>query len=502
MLRFRAVLGALSLLVGVCAAANAQTYTVASSTPVSLPISNVHAGDIVTVDGTLFSGDPNENGEGEPLVVLLPGGAFVVPNYFSPQQTSFVALQDNQAISAYIQGWDGDESAQVTFTVNAKKRYTQDEKDHFAKLSQIFGAAGGTLGAAAAICAIAPDPTVTKACAIVGGLGAGAGAILAAYYGLQAIDPFDPNYQIIFQPVLLTIPPILAQPGVTQAEADAANAWLLNEAEQVALLQAIAISINRANSASQVGDTLDETKQMQAAATYAGQLSPFVLAAAGTRAALVSAFQAAGFAPVIVGPNDIFNYEIGILFNGLTGNTLQALLDLGASADTITFVTGLLMVQDINVAAGTFPDFLNNSTQSALEQQVAADFNNFATRNGGNAGIPLKAGQMIQAQGWVMHGGAKTTFAFEAHVNGGGSLVGKLTLNDHSGVSIAASAVAHAFLTSSSTFVADGTYVADDGSTQTWTVAGNAAQQSVAISTSAGFSASGAVGGGNVTIKQ
>ena len=70
------LIAALSMIVPACAMA--QTYTVTSSSPQSFPIANVHAGDQVSVDATLFSGDANENGEGEPLVVLLPGGNFVV----------------------------------------------------------------------------------------------------------------------------------------------------------------------------------------------------------------------------------------------------------------------------------------------------------------------------------------------------------------------------------------------------------------------------------------
>src|SRR5262249_31750411 len=116
-----------ALLLALPIAALAQTYTITSRSPQLLLINNLHAGDMVKVAATIFSGDPNENGEGEPLVLILPGGNFVVPGYFSPQQTTFLALQDGQAVSGFIQGADGDEFAQVSFTVNAKKRYTQEE---------------------------------------------------------------------------------------------------------------------------------------------------------------------------------------------------------------------------------------------------------------------------------------------------------------------------------------------------------------------------------------
>jgi hypothetical protein len=188
---------------------------------------------------------------------------------------------------------------------------------------------------------------------------------------------------------------------------------------------------------------------------------------------------------------------LNLLFFGLPAGTRQALVDLGASNDTILFVTGILMVQDINVAAGTFPDFLNSATETALEQQVGTDLVAFAVRNGG---IPLEAGQMVHAQGWIGSGRVRTTFAMEAHFDGSGGLVGKLTLNDHGGFSIQAGPVVQAFLTGSNAFLVNGTYVANDGSAQTWTIAGDATMQSVAISTSEGFSASGILSGGNVMI--
>ncbi len=477
----------------------AQTYTITSGTPQVLAINNVHAGDLVTVDATLFSGDPNENGEGEPLILILPGGNFVVPGYFAPQQTTFLALQDGQTVSAFIQGADGDESAQVSFTVNSKKRYTQEEKDKFAKYALILGGVGGGLGTIAAICGLAPEPTATKVCAVVGALGAGASAFLAARYGLMALDPCDPDFGTIFQPVLLTIPPIQAQPGITQAEANAANAWLLNEAQQLAFTQAILISINRANCAAAAGDSADETKQMQAAGTYSIQLAGFVNAAAGTRANLVSAIQAAGFIPVTSTPFDVFRYEVNVLFFGLPSDTLQALIALGADSNTINFVRGMLIVQDVNLTAGTFPNFLNSSAESSLEQSLAIDLINFGIANGG--GVPLKAGQMVQAQGWVRNGSGRTTFALEAHVDQKGNLLGKLELNDHSGFSIQQGTVAHAFMVGNSAFSVDGTYFASNGSSQTWTARADAMQQSIAISTSQGFAVSGTLGGGNVSIK-
>jgi hypothetical protein len=59
----------------------------------------VHAGDIVTVDATLFSGDSNENGEGEPLILLLPGGNFTVAVLFAAADLGERALLHHESLT-------------------------------------------------------------------------------------------------------------------------------------------------------------------------------------------------------------------------------------------------------------------------------------------------------------------------------------------------------------------------------------------------------------------
>jgi hypothetical protein len=101
---------------GVC-----QTFGV--TTPRTIPLQGVHAGDTVTVDATLFSDDLTESIEGEPLILNSPGlgtktlslplGAFQVSAHYS-----FQAAQDNEVINAQIEDFDSDESASVTVCVN------------------------------------------------------------------------------------------------------------------------------------------------------------------------------------------------------------------------------------------------------------------------------------------------------------------------------------------------------------------------------------------------
>ncbi|HET9281110.1 MAG TPA: hypothetical protein VFR24_04020 [Candidatus Angelobacter sp.] len=478
---------------------SAQTYDIGGSA--SLPV-NAKAGDIVTVTAALSTNDIDEDGEGESLVIALPQGGFTVSNYFVNQTTHFVALQDNPVVFAQIVGADGDEVARVTFSVR-KMRFTQEEKDHFAHLAISYGAASLGLTTVGAGCAFFPEPLITKICA-VGGLAGGAitgGAGL--YYQKLALDPNDPNFTVIVVPVVPVLPTVDVQPGITQAEADAFNAWVQNQAQQSAYANAIVVSINRANTAADAGDTASEDAQMKAAGDFAVILSNLLAQEPALRATAQTAVQAAGFPSQAFSVNDVLNEEFEILFFGLPPDFVQVLADEGDSQDDINFVAGTLFVQNpFSIAPNSFPEILTNSPGlNADEAAVVTDLINFATRNG--AGIPLKPGQMVQAQGFVTApSGSKTTFATEAHVDQQGNLVGHLELNDHlSGFSIPAGTVSSATLLGNQ-FNINGSFVANDGSNQTFLVVGDALNQAVTITTSTGFTVSGAMTGGNVQIKQ
>ena len=65
----------LAIAANACLPGNALAAFPFTCSPVLTNGSNALLGNVTA---TLFSGDANENGEGEPLVVLLPGGNFVV----------------------------------------------------------------------------------------------------------------------------------------------------------------------------------------------------------------------------------------------------------------------------------------------------------------------------------------------------------------------------------------------------------------------------------------
>src|SRR5262245_38635469 len=86
--------------------------------------------DIISGTATLFTNDPNENGEGEPLVISSSGGEYsaTIGAYSLPTPFKFAAAVANVSISGSIQGADGDESCSVTATVNPVPAFSEDDK--------------------------------------------------------------------------------------------------------------------------------------------------------------------------------------------------------------------------------------------------------------------------------------------------------------------------------------------------------------------------------------
>ena len=160
---------------------------------------------------------------------------------------------------------------------------------------------------------------------------------------------------------------------MTQAEADAANALLVNQEQGIGYSAAIYTSINRAQGAYQAGDSYWEGQQTQALNLYETQLAPLLDAEPALLANLQSALKVAGFVSIKVTPSEVFNFESDIATNGLSATDVQTLTDLGADADEITAISDTMIVQDPNAVAGSFPELLTNPTLvSALHQAASA----------------------------------------------------------------------------------------------------------------------------------
>ena len=363
-------------------AAIGQTTVNTTVTSGSLtPLVGFNMGDTIDIVATLSTSDVNENGEGEPLVLQSSTGfSGVVSAYAQPLTFSFKASSAG-VLNGFIQGFDGDESATVTVTINStqKKRFTQAQKDALAKASAQLNTQAGAEAAIAAICALGliPNPSTPLAAICTGTAGVLSGTtwFLSGSLNQLALDPSDPNFTIIAQPMFASVTLLAVPPGATQEETNAINAFnalVLNEVRAAAFAQAIQTSVNRAQGAADAGNTFWEQQQVNAINTYIGQLSSLLGSEGTLLSGLQTALVAANFPSAVITPDTVLNFEFSVLFSGLPDSILQTLNQLGASPAQIDQIRQIAIVQDINAASGTFQQLLTNpSVLQALHDLTA-----------------------------------------------------------------------------------------------------------------------------------
>jgi hypothetical protein len=84
-----------------------------SSTPVGIPIGSVMAGQMVNLNVNFSTTDPDDQSEGEPLIIQSSGGYSQTISDYGDQDITVPITQNNESLSAYIVGADGDESATI-----------------------------------------------------------------------------------------------------------------------------------------------------------------------------------------------------------------------------------------------------------------------------------------------------------------------------------------------------------------------------------------------------
>lgn len=155
--------------------------------------------------------------------------------------------------------------------------------------------AAGTASSAALLLLVIPEPATKGGAAFmlvisVGALG------LATFAEYMAKDPPDPNYKRLAKPVYPKVPLLRPGPGITKAEAAAANAWLTNSARMVGLDRAFITSFERAQGAYRARDAVWDKRQSDLAATHARALAKVLDARPALEATLRRALQSGGMA--------------------------------------------------------------------------------------------------------------------------------------------------------------------------------------------------------------
>lgn len=262
-------------------------------------------------------------------------------------------------------------------------RFTQEQKDKFARISANLNIGAASAATIAAACLFAPDPTVTKICSGGAGLTSGLVWVISAIYGRLALDPSDPNFTEIVIPVtpILSQQPITPGDGVTQQQADAMNALFTNLEQAIGLGRAIQTSIDRAQGARDAGDAFWEGQQLAAARNFAGQLAALTDQQPDLFANLATALQAGGFQRSFTAES-IAQFQSSVALQGFPAFLTQAFAELGADNALQEEIKQAFLNKDSrDIAAaggGQFPASLIDPALIDALRQLATELTLFA----------------------------------------------------------------------------------------------------------------------------
>lgn len=358
------------------------TVATGAGTPAQLPLPQLNPGDSVSMVATLFTDDPNEPNENEnaSLEIQEPGSVLPVSipagSYGFPTPLSFTVPKNSSAgFGVWIDNFDGDEFATFLIGINRTTLYPLEVKQDAAYLAKYYSTLTLSFDGAPALLKGCEATPLAPVCLV---LSAGDNLLkaLTLYYNQIAKDPPDPNFTQVVQPIVPTISPVTTQSGITQEVADAFNALYANYAHTLALTRAIAICLNRAQTADDMGFPAWMTAQVQAGALYSEQLSSVLAVQPTLLTSAATAWQNSGLPSITIAPSDVMNAQNQIAQNGFDPETVAALQQIGLSSSDIATLAQLEIGIDPNAAAGIFPDTLGAPNVLATVQTAAQNFTN------------------------------------------------------------------------------------------------------------------------------
>lgn len=349
-------------------------YFLAQDKAFATPVVTINPGDIASITATLNTTDPNENGEGEPIVVTANGGViWVNPNYALPATFTYTGPPSDSlgstSIGYYIQGADGDETANFSTSINSPPspkspaQIAAWNKDAY-NVSLI----GGGIVTMGAVGCLFSGPYAALCNGATGAIGALSG-MTAVYFGKLAADPIDPNFTVIATPKNISLPTDLTI-GVNLAS---------DEAKAIALAAALLTSINRYQGAVAAGNQYWTAQQLATVNNYSAQLNSLVNNLPADLQSFINQILALGVPQNLnISTSDVYQSEVNTFYSGLSPDAINIFDQLGLSPSDIQSANEVLFVQDINALAGQYPGVLyslaNNLQTTVPEPNTIALF--------------------------------------------------------------------------------------------------------------------------------
>jgi hypothetical protein len=194
--------------------------------------------------------------------------------------------------------------------------------------------------------------------------------------GELAYDPPDPNFTEIALPVTPSISqqPFTASNELSPAQAAAFNALIENEEGGIGLARAILTSTNRASGALEANDTYWVDQQLQAARTYAGQLSTLLEAHPQLLETLKQALLTDPNLTLDITREDLEKYKYDLITNGLSAEQVQMLTDLGVDQHGQAQVLNALLDDQLTQDAPSPATYAVDSSLNGSPQDILARF--------------------------------------------------------------------------------------------------------------------------------
>lgn len=204
-------------------------------------------------------------------------------------------------------------------------------------------------------------------------------AALGAAQQVMAVDPPDSNYRTIANPRPKKTPTLRVRDATTRKLAPVMNAYLRQEAQMIALSDALKVSVDRAGGAHAAKQKTWEKKQMLAAAGFATTLANLLDGMATTTPRLASALLGTKISKAKVDAADLKGFEDGVAKEGLPAKLVSTLKGLGYTATDLAVLKLEVASGGLAALSGRNPfTLLKSSDMKAAFTGSASQLRSFA----------------------------------------------------------------------------------------------------------------------------